>query len=836
MFVKNIRSLPISTVFEQLNSNVHGLNDDIVRERQKQNLKKAIGESELKKGLRIFIRQFTSPLVLLLVIAIMLSAVLGEVSDTLIIFFILVVTGLLSFWQEFHAGKAVEKLREMIEIKSLVVRNGVEQMVNTNEIVPGDILRLKAGDIIPADCRIVESNELHVNESSLTGESYPAEKIAGITDESAPLAKTFNCIWEGTNVVSGTATAIAVNTGNETVFGKIAASLSDSHETAFERGIKQFGYFLLQITAALTLIIFAINIYFHKPLLDSLLFSLALAVGMAPELLPAIMTVAMSSGAARMMKKKVIVKKLSSIFNLGEISILCSDKTGTITEGTVVAKDFVNVYGQPDDQVRLFAFLNASMQQGFTNPVDQAICALDLDNRGFAKLGEIPYDFIRKRLSILVGFEEKATIISKGALANILQVCQFVPSQTGGLQQLDEKMRSDINDRFEGFSKEGYRVLGIASKVFGRNKMSREDEKEMTFMGFLLLEDPLKESSISSIKRLGEMQVQFKIITGDNRYAAAHIAQKLGISQPQILTGDELNQMSPEALLNRALKTDVFSEIEPHQKVRIVKALQQAKQVVAYIGDGINDVAAINAADAGISTSNAVDAAKQAADFVLLEKDLSVLADGIEEGRKSFVNSMKYIFITTGATFGNMFSVAAASLLLPFLPMLPKQILLTNFITDLPALAIASDNVDQQQLASPGRWNMKLIRNFMIVFGLHSSLFDFLTFYVLYFHFHLTGAAFRTGWFLESVITELLILLVIRTKVSFFKSKPGNLLLLIAVFSLIMAIYLPWSPFAMSLGLMGVPITQVLVLLGILTAYMITADWLKVWFFKENNA
>ncbi|WP_439554779.1 magnesium-translocating P-type ATPase [Dyadobacter sp.] len=709
-------------------------------------------------------------------------------------------------------------------------------MVNTNEIVPGDILHLRAGDIIPADCRIVESNELHVNESSLTGESYPAEKMPGIADEDAPLAKTLNCLWQGTNVVSGTGTAVAVYTGNDTVFGKIAASLSDTHETAFERGIKQFGYFLLQITAALTLIIFAINIYFHKPLLDSLLFSLALAVGMAPELLPAIMTVAMSSGAARMMKKKVIVKKLSSIFNFGEVRILCSDKTGTITEGTVVAKDFVNVYGQPDDQVRLFAFLNASMQKGFTNPVDQAICALNVDDRGYTKLGEIPYDFIRKRLSVLVDFEGKATIISKGALANILQVCEFVHSQTGDLKQLDEKMRSDINDRFESLSKEGYRVLGIASKQFGGDKMSREDETEMTFMGYLLLEDPLKESSISSIKRLGEMQVQFKIITGDNRYAAAHIAQKLGISQPQILTGDQLNQMSPEALLNRALKTDVFSEIEPHQKVRIVKAFQAAKQVVAYIGDGINDVAAINAADAGISTSNAVDAAKQAADFVLLEKDLSVLADGIQEGRKSFVNSMKYIFITTGATFGNMFSVAAASLLLPFLPMLPKQILLTNFITDLPALAIASDNVDQQQLASPGRWNMRLIRNFMIVFGLHSSLFDFLTFYALYFHFRLTGAAFRTGWFLESVITELLILLVIRTKVSFFKSKPGNLLLVITVIALILAVYLPWSPAAFALGLTGIEGQQVLVLLGILAAYMITADWLKVWFFRFNKA
>ncbi|TLV02436.1 magnesium-translocating P-type ATPase [Dyadobacter luticola] len=836
MYVKNIRGLPINSILDLLESGEQGLSADLVKKRQKQSAQQTIDESDFKKGLKIFVRQFTSPLVLLLVIAVLLSAVLGEVSDTLIIFFILIITGLLSFWQELHAGKAVEKLRQMIELKSLVVRDGAQVLVNLKEIVPGDIIRLKAGDIIPADCRIMESNELHVNESSLTGESYPAEKMPGETDEQTALAKTFNCLWEGTNVVSGTATAVAVRTGKDTIFGKLATSLSETPETAFEKGIKHFGYFLLQITAALTLVIFAINIYFHKPLLDSLLFSLALAVGMAPELLPAIMTVSMSSGASRMLKKKVIVKKLSSIFNFGEVNVLCSDKTGTITEGTVCVKDFVNVYGKPDEEVRMFAYLNASMQQGFSNPVDEAICKLKVDTKTYAKVDEIPYDFIRKRLSILISHQNSKSIISKGALTNILEVCSFINAETGDLQALDEKTRAAINDRFEAYSKEGYRVLGIASKTFQGEKIGRDDENAMTFMGYLLLEDPLKESSTASIKRLGGMNVQFKIITGDNRYAAAQIAQKLGINAPQVLTGDELNKMSPEALQIRVLKTDVFSEIEPHQKVRIVKALQLAKQVVAYIGDGINDVTAINAADAGISTSNAVDAAKQAADFVLLEKDLSVLADGIEEGRKSFANSMKYIFITTGATFGNMFSVAAASLLLPFLPMLPKQILLTNFITDLPALAIASDNVDQAQLASPGKWDMKLIRNFMMVFGLHSSIFDILTFYVLYFHFELTGAAFRTGWFLESVITELLILLVIRTQAPFIKSKPGKALLLITLFSLTLALILPWSPVAQTLGLMAVPARQMLILSGILILYMMSADWLKILFFKFHKS
>lgn len=832
MYIKNIRQLPLSSVLDLLETGEQGLSDKLVKEREKRSAQQAIGDSEFEKGLKIFVRQFTSPLVLLLVIAVLLSAILGDFSDTLIIFSILVITGLLSFWQELHAGKAVERLRKMIELKSLVVRDGAEVLVNIKEIVPGDIIRLKAGDIVPADCRIMQTNELHVNESSLTGESYPAEKMPGETDEQTALAKTFNCLWEGTNIVSGTATAVAVHTGKDTIFGQIATSVSETPETAFEKGIKHFGYFLLQITALLTLVIFAVNIYFHKPMLDSLLFSLALAVGMAPELLPAIMTVSMSSGASRMLKKKVIVKKLSSIFNFGEVRLLCSDKTGTITEGVVCVKDFVDVYGKTDGEVRLLAYLNASMQRGFFNPVDEAICALTVDTKGYAKVDEIPYDFIRKRLSVMVSYQNEKLIISKGALTNILEVCGFVKDKAGVLQALEEEMRASINDRFEAFSREGYRVLGIASKALKGEKMGREDESAMTFMGYLLLEDPLKESSIASIARLGEMNVQFKVVTGDNRYVAAHIAQKLGIKTPQILTGDELNKMSPEALQIRVLKTDVFSEIEPHQKVRIVKALQQAKQVVAYIGDGINDVAAINAADAGISTSNAVDAAKQAADFVLMEKDLSVLADGIEEGRKSFANSMKYIFITTGATFGNMFSVAAASLLLPFLPMLPKQILLTNFISDLPALAIASDNVDQPQLASPGKWDMKLIRNFMIVFGLHSSIFDFLTFYVLYFHFKLAGASFRTGWFLESVITELLILLVIRTRGQFIKSKPSKALLIITFFSLAFTLFLPWSPFAQALGLMAVPARQMMILSGILVLYMVTADQLKILFFR----
>ncbi|MHA4740732.1 magnesium-translocating P-type ATPase [Dyadobacter sp. MSC1_007] len=833
----SIHQLPLPELYTQLESSRDGLSMEnaTLRLRQKKTAEQKT-RSGFGKGLEIFLRQFKSPVVLLLVIAILLSAVLGEISDTLIIFCILMASGLLSFWQEWHGGKAVERLQKMIELNTTVLRDNGIRILNTAEIVTGDVVLLKAGDIIPADCRILESDELHVNESALTGESYPAEKTAGIVAGSAPLGKVFNCLWQGTNVVSGTARAIVVNTGSDTVFGQIRMSLSETPETAFEKGIKQFGYFLLQITLTLTIVILAVNVYFGKPLLDSVLFSLALAIGMAPELLPAIMTVAMSSGAARMMKKKVIVKKLSSIFNLGEVTVLCTDKTGTVTEGAVKVGGIVNISGITDQQAMQYAYLNAVMHQGFSNPVDQAISMLPVEANGFLRVNEVPYDFIRKRLSVLVRKGDEYIIISKGSLEGILAVCLTIKNGAGEIQLLDAEKRKKINEQFQAYSSDGYRVLGLASKAFDGDRMCREDEYGMTFLGYILLEDPLKQSSAASIQKLRQMNVSVKIITGDNRFAAMHIAQKLGISKDRILTGEELDTLLPDGLLVRVLKTDVFAEIEPHQKVRIIKALRQAGAVTAYIGDGINDVAAINAADAGISTHNAVDAAKQAADFVLMEKDLSVLADGIQEGRKSFANSMKYIFISTGATFGNMFSVAGASLLLPFLPMLPKQILLTNFITDLPALAIASDHVDGQQLLRPGKWNIKLIVRFMAVFGLHSSLFDFLTFYILYFHLKLTGASFRTGWFAESVATELLILLVVRTRKSFLKSTPGKMLLTIAILSLIFTLWLPGSVLGTELGLVALASGQILLIAGILVVYVITADLLKVWFFRFNRS
>lgn len=826
-------SIPADQLFSQLQSTSNGLSSEVAEKRMKEQAKFFVAESRLKKEMKLLLRQFINPLMLLLLIAVILSAVSGESSDSFIILFILLATALLSFWQEANAGRAMEKLRKMIEMKHTVLRNGAEVQLTTSLVVPGDILLLDAGDIIPADCRLVETNELHVNESSLTGESFPVEKWTGITEEDILLSKKNNCLWQGTNIISGTAKALVINTGRQTVFGQMAHSLEQTQETAFEKGIRRFGFFLLKITVVLSFVILVTNLYFKKPLFDSVMFSLALAVGMAPELLPAIMTFAMSAGAKRMLKKKVIVKKLSSIFNFGEVNILCTDKTGTLTEGNVIVKDIVDVNGRPHEQLKLFAFLNASFQNGFTNPIDQAIARLPVAAAGYEKINEIPYDFIRKRLSVAVRKDGQSFFITKGAFANVLEVCSFTENGTEGKQVLSAEKRRELEQSFIQYSQQGYRVLGLSYKPVDTIKISRQDEQEMIFLGFILLEDPLKETALASIQRLEQLHIKTKIITGDNRFAALHTALNIGMIAPVILTGDEIRKLSAESLTVKARGTDIFAEIEPQQKEQVIKALQKSKLVVAYIGDGINDVAAINAADIGISTSNAADVAKDAADFVLLEKDLSVLADGTYEGRRSFTNSMKYILITTGATFGNMFSVAGASLFLPFLPMLPKQILLTNLITDLPFLSIASDNVDEEQTREPGEWNLKMIRRFMIVFGLHSSVFDFITFYILWFYFKLSNAAFQTGWFLESAITEVIILFIIRTGKSFVKSKPGNLLLVSGIAAIVIATAIPLSPFAESLGFFVPHIQLVIAITAVLIVYTGTADILKIYFFRS---
>ncbi|MBI3511804.1 MAG: magnesium-translocating P-type ATPase [Bacteroidetes bacterium] len=827
----NPASDPVPQLFDELKSSAAGLTHTEAERRLRLQQGKEHTQNRFARELHLLIRQFRNPLVLLLLVAVLLSGIMRETTDMFIILAILLATGFLSFIQELNAGRSVEKLQQMLAVTVGVLREEKTMKLKSSEIVPGDILELSAGDIIPADCRILESEELHVNESALTGESFSVEKSSGDVKEGASISEKTNCLWKGTHIISGTAKALVVLTGNNTIFGQLKSSLEHEEETVFEKGIRNFGIFLLKITLVLSICILVINIIFHKPIADSILFSLAIAVGMAPELLPAIMTLSMTAGAKRMLRKKVIVKKLTSIINFGEVTVLCTDKTGTLTEGVSRVNRIVDADGKEDAELYRMAKVNASLQGGFTNPIDDALRKLGEDISGYNKCGEIPYDFKRKRLSIVAEKNSNYTMITKGALTNVLDVCTSYFSAKE-IRSLGKDDLARITSRFREYGEQGFRVLGLAYKNFTTQKITKTDEANMIFLGFILLEDPLKEGVLHSIERFKKLNTTLKIITGDNRHVAAYTAAELGLDTSQVLLGSGIAAMSPEALKVKVKAVQVFAEIEPQQKEHIIRALQQSGEAVAYMGDGINDVAAIHAADTGISVNDAVDVAKEAADFVLLEKDLSVLADGITEGRKTFANSLKYIFISTGATFGNMFSVAGASLLLPFLPMLPKQILLTNFLTDFPYLAVSDDNVDDSQIEKPSRWNLKTVRRFMIVFGLHSSVFDFLTFFYLYFTLHLKESGFQTGWFLESVITELVILFVIRSSRSFLKSKPSHLLILIAVLMAAFTMVLIYTPLAALFGLQSLPLAQLLMITGILFLYLVTADILKIFFFR----
>jgi Mg2+-importing ATPase len=823
-------------VITSLQTSTDGLSAAEAAKRLTANSKTKKQKSPILEDVLLFLSQFKSPLVLLLVAAVILSAIMKETSDVFIITFILLATGIMGFIQERRAGKAVEKLRSIIRTKVKVLRDGQPIDVFIEEVVQGDILTFSAGDIIPADCLLMEEKDLHVNEATLTGETYPSEKIAGTITADTGMSKRTNVLYEGTSVVSGSGKAVAVLTGKETVFGIISASMSQpEEETAFETGIRKFGILLMQITIVMAIIILAVNISFGRPLINSLLFALALTVGMAPELLPAIMTIAMSAGAKRMASQKVIVKKLASIQNLGEINIFCSDKTGTLTEGVLKVSAIVGIDGNESVPIRLLAFLNAKFESGFANPLDEALRAMENVSAGeYVKTDEIPYDFNRKRLSIAVKKDNQEQIITKGALDNIIAICDKVLMPDGSVIPFTDE-KNKIDELFKQYSNQGFRTIGICYKPSENGKaLTKDDEQQMIFAGFVLLFDPPKEGVIEVIKELKSNGVDLKIITGDNKLVASYIAEKIGLQNLVVISGSEMNKLSPDELVEKVQSVNVFSEIEPQQKENIVKALRKAGNIVAYMGDGINDVAAINAADVGISTSNAVDVAKESADIVLLEKNLEVLNAGILEGRRTFLNTLKYIYTNTSATFGTMFSMAGASLILPFLPLLPQQILMTNFLTDFPFMAISSDNVDEDDTKMPQKWNLKQLKNFMIVFGLHSSVFDYLTFFVLYKLFKANADLFHTGWFIESFCTQLLILFVVRTHKSLLKSVPGKLLISLSLLAFAITVSLPFMPFALQLGFVVPPFQLIATITGILILYVITAEIIKAIFFKNR--
>jgi Mg2+-importing ATPase len=831
----NFWSIPPETLLDRLGTTRDGLSSREAGERLLRFGPNRISPKRRTDDLTLFLAQFKSPIILILISAAILSFFLHDPVDTLIILTIVLISGCLGFWQEKTAVHAVEKLLAMVRIQSTVLRDGRPMDVPVEELVSGDVIILNAGDVIAGDGLVLDSKDLYVDEATLTGETYPVAKEATTLPPDTPLSRRVNALFMGTHVVSGTARALVIQTGRATEFGKIAESLRlRAPETEFEHGVRRFGYFLMEVTLLLVIAIFAVNVYLHRPVMESFLFALALAVGLTPQLLPAIISINLAHGARRMADQKVIVKRLSSIENFGSMNILCSDKTGTLTEGVVRLRSCIDTGGRDSDRVFLYTYLNARYQSGFKNPIDEAIVAAGSpDISGYEKLDEVPYDFVRKRLSILVSSAGNTILITKGAFGSVLDVCSNAMEPDGTLTAISN-VYSDITRRYEETSRAGFRLLGIAYKDMASERaIEKEHEKDMVFLGFAVFHDPPKAGINETIGELRKLGISLKVLSGDNPLVAATVADEVGLSKSRVITGGELRQVSDEALRRQVNDFDVFAEVEPNQKERIITALRKSGNVVGYMGDGINDATALHAADVGISVDSAVDVAKEAADIVLLEKDLKVLVRGVGEGRKTFANTLKYVFMATSANFGNMFSMAGASLVLSFLPLLPKQILLTNLLTDFPEMTIATDSTDEEWIERPRRWDIQFIKKFMLTFGLLSSIFDYLTFALLLFVLQASVDEFRTGWFIESVLSASMIVLVIRSRRPFFRSRPGRYLVLATAFVIVATLLFPMSPLGGPFGFVSLDGRFIAGIGLILFLYVFSAEVAKRFFYRQ---
>ena len=749
---------------------------------------------------------FMNPLVLILVIAAVASAFLGDKVDAGIIGVIVLLSAVIDITQTYRSQRAVEQLRDRVAPTATVLRGGEWKEIRRRDVVPGDIFRLSAGDLVPADGRLLLARDLYVQQAALTGESLPSEKQATGEPASAK-ADAPNMVFLGTSIVSGTATVEVVATGPRTAFGDIAARLAARpEETAFDRGLRNFSQLLARTVLFLVLFLIIVSVARHRDPLQSLMFAVALAVGLTPEFLPMITSVTLSKGAVAMARKKVIVKHLSSIQNLGSLDVLCSDKTGTLTAGTMTLGHSLDPFGNPSQRALELAYLNSKFETGIRSPLDEVILQQPPPKTGdYTKCDEIPFDFERRRLSVVLERQPQRILITKGASEGIFPLLSGYE-----LEGKAEPISEDAAKRFQQTSNElnsqGFRSLAVAYvEVPARANYSVGDERNLILAGFLsFYDEPLPDAAqvLASLKQDG---VEVKVISGDNDRVTGHVCAQVGIEPGHIVTGDELDRTTDPALAHVAEETRVFARISPVQKNRILLALKHRGHAVGFMGDGINDAPSLHAADVGISVSSAADVARESADIILVEPGLRVLHDGIIEGRKSFGNVMKYLLMGTSSNFGNMFSMAGASLFLRFLPMLPTQILLNNLLYDVGQLTIPTDNVDETYLEKPQRWNISLIRNFMVFIGPISSIFDFLTFYVLLHFFHTSEAQFHTGWFVESLATQTLVLFVIRTSRNPFRTRPSGPLLATCLGVVAIGIYLPFSPLAGVLGFTPLP-------------------------------
>jgi Mg2+-importing ATPase len=756
---------------------------------------------------------FLNPLVIILLVASVISAFLGQKIEAELIFVIVVFSVTIDFVQTYRSQRAIQRLQEHVSLTATALRDGRWQEIKRQEIVPGDIVRLSAGDLVPADGQLLEARDLYVQQAALTGESMPAEKEVRAGEravEGTPQAP--DLVFLGTSVVSGTGVARMLATGPHTAFGAIAARLADRpEETEFQRGLRRFGLLITRTVFFLVLFILVVRIAMHKDAFESFVFAVALAVGLTPEFLPMITSVTLGRGAIRMARNHVIVKHLPAIQNFGTIDVFCSDKTGTLTTGEMILDSSVDYMGHPSDRPLALAYINSKFETGIRSPLELAIFKSERrDADAYLKCDEVPFDFERRRLSIVV--KEKNTtndaaglLIVKGAPEGILELSSSYESE-GRIAPLDANLRNRCRKTFDDLSVRGFRLLAVAYRdVDPRGTFSAADEHSLVLAGYLAFADPPSPDAAVSIAAMKRDGVEVKILTGDNELVARHVCEQVGIENPGVMLGEELESTSDTALEHRAEETTIFARVTPMQKHRIIHALKRRGHVVGYMGDGINDAPSLHAADVGISVASAVDVARDAADIILLKPGLGVLHSGIIEGRRASANVLKYLLMGTSSNFGNMFSMAAASVFLPFLPMLPTQILLNNFLYDASQLTIPSDNVDDEYMRRPRPWDMKQVRNFMLTIGPISSIYDFLTFYVLLHFFHASQPEFHTGWFVESLATQTLVIFVIRTAGNPLKSRPSLPLAITTILIVATGIILPYSPFTRLFGFVPLP-------------------------------
>jgi Mg2+-importing ATPase len=833
--------LSVTALMERLNSSLGGLSNAEAAARLIHFGPNLI-HAERKRAIFLqFLSKFRNPLVIILLTASALSAFTGDAISFFIISAIVLASVTLDFVQEYRAGQAAERLRQSVAVRGQVLREGKALEIPLAEMVPGDVALLAAGNLVPCDGRVLEAKDFFVNQALLTGEPFPVEKAPGELPGEPDILAAGNTVLLGTSVISGTAKVLMCRTGQNTELGEIADTLAaKAPPTAFEQGTQRFGFLIMRMTILLVLFVLLINAFFHRPWLESFLFAVALAVGLTPELLPMVVSVTLSRGALRMAAHKVIVKRLASIHNLGSMDVFCTDKTGTLTEARIHLERHMDPLGRESERVLELAYFNSFFETGLKSPLDDAILEhQEIDVTGWRKIDEVPFDFERRRVSVLLENGTTRLLVVKGAPEDILRLSvSYEADGEADLRPLDEAALGSVKAQFEGLSKEGFRVLGIASRQVGMDHSHAvvSDETELVFAGFAAFLDPPKESAKKALAALSADRVAVKVITGDNELVTQHICAQLDLPVTGVLTGAEIQQIGDQALSARVEQVNLFCRVTPAQKNRVILALKRRGHVVGYLGDGINDAPSLHSADVSISVDSAVDVAKAAADMILLERDLGVLHAGVIEGRRTFGNIMKYIAMGTSSNFGNMFSMAGASLFLPFLPMLPMQILLNNLLYDVSELPIPLDRVDDDYLSRPRHWDMKFIRNFMLLVGPVSSVFDFLLFYIMLAVFHAGEALFHTGWFIESMATQVLVIFIIRTRKNPFKSRCNPWLIACSLTVVAAAVLLPFTPAGVYLGFVAPPALFFFILILMLIAYLLAVEGMKQWFFKHFAA